>query len=148
MGNTGNITCKLTAASSLAALKIEYGPNATPYQPRPHAEERDLCMRYFERILGTTGGGNWYEGAYFITANNVHATFTFTTVKRVKPSSSVSGLDVFSNAVAQQTGFSFVVSDSSDNAIRVTATKTAHGLTAGSVIRLSTGGIIDVDSEL
>jgi hypothetical protein len=146
VGNTGNITCKLTAASSLTALKIEYGPNATPFQPRIIQEEENLCLRYFERVSVTS---LLDTVAYIVRPNEMLATFLFSTKKRSMPTVTISNIFVFSNAGGSaETGFTMTVNSSSELSTRIKGEKTAHGLAVGSIFSLDSTSTINADAEL
>jgi hypothetical protein len=73
-------------------VKLELGSSATPFVPRPFAEELAMCQRYFEKSYNYTDapGTPSPDGDGSITqtvpaAANVYVPFRFKVVKRVKP---------------------------------------------------------------
>ena len=73
-------------------VKLELGSSATPFVPRPFAEELAMCQRYFEKSYNYTDAPGTPspagDGAICQTvpaAANVYLPFRFKVVKRVKP---------------------------------------------------------------
>lgn len=73
-------------------VKLELGSSATPFVPRPFAEELAMCQRYFEKSYNYTDapGTPSLVGDGAITQTvpasaNVYLPFRFKVVKRVKP---------------------------------------------------------------
>ena len=73
-------------------VKLELGSSATPFVPRPFAEELAMCQRYFEKSYNYTDAPGTPslagDGAIIQTvpaAEHVYLPFRFKVVKRVKP---------------------------------------------------------------
>ena len=82
----------VTSETIINWVKLELGSSATPFVPRPFAEELAMCQRYFEKSYNYTDapGTPSPVGDGSITqtvpaAANVYLPFRFKVVKRVKP---------------------------------------------------------------
>lgn len=74
------------ASATLANVKVERGAVATPFTPRPYAEELVLCRRYLQVFAGDTFGQ--YAGHY-VTSASIHAVMPLMTPMRVAPTVTV-----------------------------------------------------------
>lgn len=77
-------------------VKLEFGSHATPFVPRPFAEELAMCQRYFEKSYNYTDAPGTPspvgDGAVVQTVpayGNVYIPFRFKVVKRVKPTTTL-----------------------------------------------------------
>lgn len=111
--------------------KLEIGDKATPFVPRPYAEELALCQRYFL-------GGEIVGQCYSLMTNTVRFSFPTPVTMRVAPTlvnaelysdGGDGGVIVFSNNVNPQSGFTLGAPARKINAITIQVTKTSHGLT-------------------
>ena len=48
--SNGAVTLSTTIATLITYAKLEVGTTATPFSPRPHAEELAMCQRYYQKI--------------------------------------------------------------------------------------------------
>ncbi|WP_252244504.1 MULTISPECIES: hypothetical protein [unclassified Clostridium] len=127
----GNLsTNMLVGKYYIAGVKLELGSVATPFVPRPYGEEEMLCQRYYLPISAT-------QRCRSIMVNNnvIMCELPVSTTMRINPTL-VKNPNVDDNRnieVARldgtlETGFA-ITYDLVANAIRVKATKNAHGLT-------------------
>ena len=49
----GFCSLKTGMTANVEWIKLEYGDKATPFTPRPYAEELMLCQRYYRRVYKT-----------------------------------------------------------------------------------------------
>ncbi|WP_252241689.1 hypothetical protein [Clostridium sp. ZBS18] len=127
----GNLsTNMLVGKYYIAGVKLELGTVATPFVSRPYGEEEMLCQRYYLPISAT-------QRCRSIMVNNnvIMCELPVSTTMRINPTL-VKNPNVDDNRnieVARldgtlETGFA-ITYDLVANAIRVKATKNAHGLT-------------------
>lgn len=107
-------------------IKFELGEVANDFIPKTYAEELRESRRYaniMEQSMRTR--------AYEITANTIRFSLPLTSKLRINPTligTQNTNILVVNLSGTSQSGFSFTV-DAADNVVRVTATKTSHGLT-------------------
>ena len=80
--SNGAVTLSTTTATLITYAKLEVGTTATPFSPRPHAEELALCQRYYWK--STSSLGTTYYG-YSLTDSTVRMTIVMPNVMRTAP---------------------------------------------------------------
>jgi hypothetical protein len=75
----------------LARAKLEEGAAATPFVPRPFADELALCQRYFE-VLTSQTGLEVYGVGQCASTNRAISFYAFKAVKRVAPTLTLSAV--------------------------------------------------------
>ena len=109
--------------------------------PKPGAILAE-CQRHqivFPNLVKSERAGN----ARGTTANNIDFFFPMPTTLRINPTPSQTA-NIYNSAGVLQEGFTFAYS-TFPNGVRVTATKVAHGLQAGSTCELPAGTILDAN---
>jgi len=88
------VSAVLNDVYTIEWAKLEVGGVATPFSPRPYAEELALCQRYYQRF---NTGDNYSEYALGFLASKTSAQFQFplTQTLRTTPTLVVSGNDNF-----------------------------------------------------
>ena len=100
-GQTVNIFSSTSNYFYLTGVQLEIGTQATPFEHISFAENKRLCMRYFERIdNGSDSGANYhYFGAgYFEEDTNLRGFIAYKEQKRVTPTITFSDAGTF-NAI-------------------------------------------------
>jgi hypothetical protein len=85
----GGETGPASQVFDLDLVQLEAGPSASVFEHRPEALERQLCLRYFERIAALNRFGVFVPG-YIVSASQVRAILTHQP-KRATPSYGASG---------------------------------------------------------
>lgn len=86
-GVTGDLTLKLSPASGAVTfkrVKLELGGVATAWNPRPAPLEYELCLRYYERLSGTSGD-RYIRRGYGSNTGASYYPIQFFAKKRVAP---------------------------------------------------------------
>lgn len=100
--NRGQTTSELSWFE-LAEMKLEVGKHATPFIPRPYAEELAMCQRYYQRVFPT-------EVAVSRTTSKIIKAYTsLNTEMRVNPTvtGTLNIIDMLTDAGAASTSTKF-----------------------------------------
>ena len=141
-GQTVNIMSSTNNYYYLTGVQLEIGTQATPFEHISFAENKRLCMRYFERIDNgyTTGVNNYYYfgPGYFEDDTNLRGLIDYKEQKRATPTVTFSAASTF-NAI--NTGA--MPSGSSIGTQYINTINTGYTLTTGSVSgRDGQGGLL------
>jgi hypothetical protein len=119
--------CNVAATTTFSCVKLERGAISTLANdpPADYGAELLKCSRYLTYII------NGYQGrAAYVGTDDMHFDIPIPVPMRVQPSIvDASGLMVRSLTASVQTGFSFNVTTFGPAYLRLTASKTGHGLT-------------------
>ena len=136
-----------TGSVTLEYAKLELGSVATPFSPRPYAEELALCQRYYEKIDITNTSNKyqirlWARSAYFFYDGKI----PFMVEKRVLPT-----IKVYSQNTDTQ-GYLYDITQSKDVEIVLSYYTTQNFLisvTAGDVSANDIcAGYFEADAEI
>ena len=113
--NSFDIILNTNSSIKLEWAKLEVGTTATPFSPRPYAEEIAMCRRYFDIMGGTRVIGLEQDNvintlAYAIPRNVLMARTPTITIKGTTTQNSTEGIcirDVMGNVIG---GFTFTYS--------------------------------------
>ena len=120
------------ATFEITGVQLEVGSQATPFEHISYAENKRLCMRYFEKIDNgyNTGDNNYYYfgPGYFEADNNLRGMITYKEQKRATPTITFSDAGTF-NAI----NTSSMPDGSSIGAQYINTVNTGYTLVTGSV---------------
>mgnify|MGYP001254342326 CR=1 FL=1 len=141
-GQTVNIMSSTNNYYYLTGVQLEIGTQATPFEHISFAENKRLCMRYFERIDNgyTTGVNNYYYfgPGYFEADNNLRGLIDYKEQKRATPTITFSAASTFNaiNTSSMPAGTSIATQ-------YINTVNTGYTLTTGSVTgRDGQGGLL------
>ena len=134
------------ATFEITGVQLEVGSQATPFEHISYAENKRLCMRYFERIDNgyNTGVNNYYYfgPGYFEGDDNLRGMITYKEQKRATPTITFSDAGTF-NAI--NTGS--MPDGSSIGTQYINTVNTGYTLVTGSVSgRDGQGGLLVADN--
>jgi hypothetical protein len=140
-GQTVNIFSSTNNYYYLTGVQLEIGTQATPFEHISFAENKRLCMRYFERIDNGSASGatyHYFGPGYFEADNNLRGLIDYKEQKRATPTVTFSDGSTF-NAI--NTGS--MPSGTAISAQYINTINTGYTLTAGSVSgRDGQGGLL------
>lgn len=134
--------------------KLELGSVATPFVPRPYAEELALCRRFYQRTSHKTGESVEALIGIFVAANTTagFALIELLVPMRNTPSISYNNIKIgYSSATFSSTSIASFIYNSIDAEYqKYKAYITGTGFTAGQTyyIAVGTGGYIEFDAEI
>lgn len=86
-----NVTVNTQSTVYVKYVKLELGSIATPYSPRPYAEELALCQRYFINYKVKHNYGTFADVVTTSNTSQVRATFDTPAVMRTTPTVKLNG---------------------------------------------------------
>lgn len=109
------------------------------YVPKGYAAELAACLRYCKKLSAY----GMYR-ASIINANTIEIMIPLSVPMRIKPSIASGTMQIWTTASGVVDGFTFSVSSSGYDYLRISAAKTGHGLT-DAVLRIQTDTIFSSD---
>ena len=141
--NTVTCMIQLNSSAIINKCKFELGSIATPFVPRPYAEELALCKRYLYNIEVAT-----YVRSIVYSSNYIYFWMPISTALRITPSLLVqaegTGWRIINSSGTAQSGFTlFIQSGTYKNGIVFYVSKNSHGLTDASLVILNENNFLD-----
>ena len=124
-------------------VKLEQGSVATPFVPRPYAEELAICQRYYVKLLGNFGGGN-------INGKYVYVSVATPTSLRIAPTISHQSCLIELNGVDDRNVSSLQNMTLSNNSIYLLVTLSSEFASnvLGHYGHFSTSSVLELDAEI